>query len=190
MDSEKSQSKKIAAKWRNISKDYERAAMSDINALFQIENNRELFHKVHDRICATRCEPMEPYESYSRRLSEGERYVILTWCFVAETSNGGIHQFLTNATGDNAEKTRETLYAIGATIAAQTLDAVRRVLFDGKPIPSDSVLREEILSEWERKHPEKTVYHFLDHYERLLGLSESVDDAIAGYIRNHYEMFC
>jgi hypothetical protein len=79
--------KKLAAKWRGISTVYEHAAMSDPDALFQIENDRELFHKIRHWICAAKYEPMESYRSYSSRLSEGERYVILSWGFFAETTD-------------------------------------------------------------------------------------------------------
>jgi hypothetical protein len=165
------------------------AATSDINALLQIEGNRELFHKVRDWIFATKCGPMEPYESYSQRLSEGERYVILAWCFVAETTNGGIHQYLTNSTGDLAEETRPVLREIGATLAAEALDAARKTLFGGKPIPADGELRDNILSAWDEKHGEGAAYDFLDKFDGELGCCESVDDAIAKYIRSHPEMF-
>ena len=122
-------------------------------------------------------------------MSEGERYVILVWGFVAETTNGGIHQFLTNSTGDYAEETREVLNRIGATQAAEALDAASEVLFGDKPIPSDRALRNDILSTWDEKHGKDAALFFLDRFDRLLGDCESVDDAIAGYIRDHYEMF-
>jgi Domain of unknown function (DUF4375) len=183
-----------AAKWKGISAVYEQAAMSDLNALFQIENDRELFHKVRDWIFAAKCEPMESYNSYSPRLSEGERYVILAWGFVAETTNGGIHQFLTNATGDHAEETREAMHRIGATLAAKTLDATREALFGDKPIPSDPILREDVLSAWDDKHGKGSANRFLDKYDRDLyegefGEIESIEKAIAGYIRDNHEMF-
>jgi Domain of unknown function (DUF4375) len=137
---------------------------------------------------------MEPYNSYSSRLSEGERYVILAWGFVAETTNGGIYQFLTNAAGDHAEETREVMHGIGAALAAKALDATREVLFAGEPIPSDPMLREDILSAWDDKHGKGSANRFLDQYDGDLyegesGEIESVEKAIAGYIRDHYETF-
>lgn len=194
MESDDAHRRRRAAKWKGISKIYEQAALSDLNALLQIENDRELFHKVRDWVFAAKCEPMEPFHSYSSRLSEGELYVILAWGFVAETTNGGIHQFLTNATGDHAEETREAMHKIGATLAARALDATREVLFGGKPIPSDPMLRENILSAWDDKHGKGGANRFLDKYDGDLyegesGEIESVEKAIAGYIRDHYDMF-
>ena len=132
---------------------------------------------------------MEPYDSYAPRLSEGERYVVLAWGFVAETMNGGLHQFLTNSTGDYAQETREALHAIGAILAVEALDAARLVLFGGNPIPRDPLAREHILSEWDKVHGEDAAYEFLGRYDGQLDHCESVNEAIAGYIREHYEMF-
>jgi hypothetical protein len=190
MDLNNAKRKQLAAKWSGISTFYEQAAMWDVNAILQIENNRELFNKLRDWICATKCEPMETYASYGPRLSEGERYVIHSWAFVAETNNGGIHQYLTNSSGDYAEETRAIMHKIGATLAAEALDSARQVLFGGKPIPSDHVFREEILSEWDQKHGKNAANDFLDHYDGLLGHCESVEEAIGGYVRNHHKMFC
>jgi len=194
MESDDTHRRRRAAKWKGISTVYQQAAMSDLNALLRIQNDRELFHRVRDWIVAAKCEPMESYNSYSSRLSEGERSVILAWGFVAETTNGGIYQFLTNATGDCAEETREAMHRIGATLAAKALDATREVLFGGKPIPSDPMLREDILSAWDVKHGNGSANKFLDKYDGDLyegenGEIESVEKAIAGYIRDHYEMF-
>jgi len=81
------------------------------------------------------------------------------------------------------------MHRIGATLAAEALDATREVLFGDKPIPSDPMLREDILSAWDAKHGKNAAYDFLDRFDGLLEHCKSVEDAIAGYIRDHYEMF-
>jgi len=194
MESDDALRRQRAEKWKGISPAYAQAAMADLNALLRIENDRELFHKVRDWIVAAKCEPMEPYDSYSPRLSEGERCVILAWGFVVETTNGGLHQFLTNSTGDHAEETREAMRRIGAELAARALDSTREILFGGNPIPSDPALREDILSAWDDKHGNGSAAGFLDKHDEALyegesGEIESVERAIAGFIRTHHEMF-
>jgi hypothetical protein len=83
-----------------------------------------------------------------------------------------IHQFLTNSAGDHAEETREAMHRIGAKQAAEALEAAGMVLFDGKPVPSDGSLREDILSAWDEKHGEGAAYDFLDRFDELLGNCE------------------
>jgi hypothetical protein len=163
--------------------------MSELDAIFEIRSERRLFHKMRDWIFEHKCRPMEAYASYSPRLSEAERHVILAWGFVAETTNGGLHQFLTNSTGDHAEETRAMMHKIGAKLASDGLDAIHKVFFSNQPIPSDRAVRNQVLSEWEAKHGEKVADEFLDKFDQQLGWCESVDDAIAQYIREHRKMF-
>jgi hypothetical protein len=163
--------------------------MSELDAIFQIKNDRRLFHKLRDWIFETKCRPMESFASFSPRLTEGERYVILAWGFVAETTSGGLHQFLTNSTGDHAEATRDAMHQIGATLAAKALDAMHQVPFGNQPIPSERSVRCNVLSTWEEQHGIKQADDFLDRFDGELGNCESVDEAIARYVREHREMF-
>ncbi len=163
--------------------------MSELDAIFQIKNKRRLFHKLRDWIFESKCRPMESFASYSSSLSEGERYVILAWGFMAETTNGGLHQFLTNSTGDHAEETRDAMHKIGAAVAAGALDAIHKVLFGNQPMPSERSVRCNVLSEWEKQHGKKEADDFLDRFDGELGHCESVENAVAAYVRGHREMF-
>jgi hypothetical protein len=171
--------------------------MSQLDAIFQTESNRQLMCKMFDWIDTTKCRSLEQYSSYASylpRLSECERYVILVWLFVGEVENGGIHQFLTNSTGESAEEARKVMHKIGATKAAKALDEVSSVFFENMPIPSDPALIDDILSEWDDKHGKGSANSFLDKYDAELydgpnGNCESVVNAIALYIRSHKEMF-
>jgi hypothetical protein len=160
--------------------------MSQLDAIFESQYAHELFQKIRDRIFETKCGHLEPFESYSKRLTEGERIVILVTGFVWEVTNGGLSQFLGNSTGDYAEETRAVMRKIGATAAADALDDVHRVIFDGKPIPADRSTRCDILFAWEEQDDERADAFFAKH---KLGWCETVEDAVAQYIRTHREMF-
>ena len=92
--------------------------MKELEAIFQSQYAHELYHGIHDRIFEIKCGHLEPFESYSKRLSDGERFVILVNGFIWEVTNGGLSQFLSNSTGDYAEETRQVMRTIGATAAA------------------------------------------------------------------------
>src|SRR5262249_54451764 len=111
--------------------------MQPLDEIFQSEYAHDLFQGMQKRIFQTKCGHLEPFESYSKRLSEGERAVILVYGFIAEVTNGGLEQFLSNSSGDYAEETRKVMRTIGATAAADALDGVRTEVFGGSPIPTD-----------------------------------------------------
>jgi len=129
---------------------------------------------------------LEPFESYSKRLSEGERTVILVYGFIAEVTNGGLEQFLSNSSGDYAEETRQVMRTIEATAAADALDDVRAEIFGGSPIPAERSARCDMLFEWEEQDEGRASAFYAKH---KLGWCESVEMAVALYIRGHREMF-
>jgi hypothetical protein len=160
--------------------------MKELEAIFSSEYAHELYHGIRDRIFEMKCGHLEPFESYSERLSAGERIVILVNGFIWEVTNGGLSQFLSNSTGDYAEETRQAMRTIGATAAADALDDVRAVIFGGSPIPADRETRCDILFEWDEQDEERARTFFAKHE---LGWCEPVELAIALYIRSHKEMF-
>lgn len=73
-----------------------------------------------------------------------ERDFILTWWLEAEASNGSLHQYFSNSTGDSALDTVTALDRIGAPRAADILrDAIK--LFGDGPYPTDRNERNKIL---------------------------------------------
>ena len=60
--------------------------------------------------------------------------------------------FNQNSSGDLAEETRSVMRLIGATLAAEGLDAACNTFFGGTPIPADRKLRNDLLSAWDAKH--------------------------------------
>jgi len=160
--------------------------MPTLDELFQSKYAHELFQGVRKRIFETKCGHLEPFESYSKRLSEGERIVVLVTGFIWEVTNGGLSQFLGNSTGDYAEETRQVMHTIGATAAVDALDDVRAVIFAGSPIPADRSNRCDILFAWEEQDEDRSNAFYAKHD---LGWCEPVELAVALYIRSHREMF-
>ncbi len=160
--------------------------MADLDTIFKSQHVHELYHGIRDRIFETKCGHLEPFESYSKRLSEGERIVIHVNSFIWEVTNGGLSQFLSNSSGDYAEDTRLAMRTIGATAAVDALDDVRTVIFGGSPIPTDREARCDILFDWEEQDEARARAFFAKH---ALGWCESVELAVALYIRSHREMF-
>ena len=162
--------------------------MADLDTILKSEYAHELYHGIRDRIFETKCGHLEPFESYSKRLTAGERIVILVNSFIWEVTNGGLSQFLCNPDGDLAEDTLQAMRTIKATAAADALEDVRRVIFGGLPIPSDPKTRCDIFTEWEEQDEDRARAFFTRHDEAL-GWCESVELAVALYIRAHKDMF-
>lgn len=73
-----------------------------------------------------------------------ERDFILVWWLEAEASNGTLHQYFSNSTGDSAVDTLGALDRIGAQCAANVLrDALK--LFGEGPYPTDRTRRNKAL---------------------------------------------
>src|SRR5262245_34705928 len=120
--------------------------MPDLETILQSEYAHQVFQGIRDHIFETKCGHLEEFESYSKRLTDGERYVVLVNSFIWENTNGGLNQFLTN---DNLiEETRQAMHAINAATAATALDEVRSIVFNNKPIPADGNIRCDILLAW------------------------------------------
>jgi hypothetical protein len=107
--------------------------MSEIETILETEYPYQLFEKILYRIWEAKCESFEPFESYSTRLTEGERIVILLSAFMDDYTNGNWSQYLTNPDGRFAEQTRLALRQIGAIAAADALDDVRHTIFGDAP---------------------------------------------------------
>ena len=73
-----------------------------------------------------------------------ERDFILTWWLEAEASNGSLHQYFANSTGDSAADALAALERIGASRAATVLRDAMKLFGDG-PYPTDRAKRNELL---------------------------------------------
>ena len=73
-----------------------------------------------------------------------ERDFILTWWLEAEASNGSLHQYFANSTGDSAIDALAALERIGAPRAAEVLREAMKLFGDG-PYPIDRAKRNTVL---------------------------------------------
>lgn len=160
--------------------------MANLDKIFKKDDPHEVLLGIREHIDSTKCGHSEPYESYSKRLSEGERIVVLISMFVLEVANGGLAQFLSNSSGDLTEEVRSAMDKIGATTALAALDDVRKEIFDGLPIPTDRETRCDILIAWEEDDEDRAEKFYKKH---RLGWCEPVEEAVVKYIRSHKEMF-
>lgn len=159
--------------------------MADLQHILENENPSVFFQKTCDRITDLRCGSGEPYESYSKKMSDEERVVILAYFFVLEVANGGLSQFLGNSSGDLAEETCAAMHVIGASLAADALEDARAVIFGDSPIPTDRSLRCDILFAWEEDESRAEAFY----RKHRLGWCEPVEQAAALYIRTHKDSF-
>lgn len=74
-----------------------------------------------------------------------ERDFILTWWLEVEASNGSLHQYFANSTGDSATDASDALERIGAPRAASVLRDAMKLFGDG-PYPADRADRNKILN--------------------------------------------
>ena|SRR5687767_14486977 len=78
-------------------------------------------------------------------LTEAELGLFTIYWFVAETNNGGVHQFLFNDSGEHAQAALRYLEQIGTT---RTASILRRAiaLFPGGTVPTDRKARRTLLN--------------------------------------------
>lgn len=101
-----------------------------------------------------------------------ERDFILVWWLEAEASNGSLHQYFANSTGDAAIDTLAALDRIGAPRAAIVLRDAMKLFGDG-PYPIDRAERNAILNSLhERDDDGNETFDRLT--DRLLDESEDV----------------
>lgn len=79
---------------------------------------------------------------YERLLDE-ERDFILSWWLEGEASNGTLHQYFSNSTGDSAVDAHAALRRLGATNAAKVLQEA--ISLFGHEFPIDRTTRNDLL---------------------------------------------
>lgn len=121
-----------------------------------------------------------------RRLSPGERGLLLTRGMLDEVHNGGIHQYLWNSAGDDAEELRGFLHDAGMEEAAGFLDQVAE-LFPDRHIPGERALRQARLEEIEDAQASPTSFDQMSR--RLVALSPAFSRALLRYVQEHPEEF-
>jgi hypothetical protein len=122
------------------------------------------------------------------KLSAGEQlFHELFFGLDGEVENGGLHQYLSNSSGDDAERVREHLARIGARDTLAALDRVR-VLFDGDAFPENRQQRTAALRAAEQERDEfGELFEAADHaYARA---APDLHCRLMDYVESHQPEF-
>jgi ribosomal protein L7/L12 len=121
-----------------------------------------------------------------RKLSPGERGLLLCRAMLDEVHNGGLDQYLWNSAGDDAEELRGFLRRAGMNEAAGFLDKVAE-LFPDCHIPCERQVRQTRLDEIADVPPSTTMMDEMSR--RLVALSPSFARPLLRYVEAHREEF-
>jgi len=122
-------------------------------------------------------------------LTHGEQLVYTLICDLdGEVKNGGLHQYLTNSSGDRAEDVKGYLSELGATELRSMFDEVS-LFFPDRVIPKDRAEREAVL--WPRDEPAKSA--IMDQVEvierRYVGYWDDLWQRVMDYVEAHRAEF-
>ena len=122
-------------------------------------------------------------------LTHGEQLVHTLICDLdGEVKNGGLHQYLTNSSGDRAEDVKGYLSELGATELRSMFDEIS-TLFPDRVISRDRVEREAVL--WPRDEPTKLA--IMDQVEvierRYVGYWNDLWLRVMDYVEAHQAEF-
>jgi len=122
-------------------------------------------------------------------LTHGEQLAFTLICDLdGEVKNGGLHQYLTNSSGDRAEGVKAYLSELGATELRAMFDEIS-AFFPGGVIPKDRVEREAVL--WPPDEP--TRFSVMDRVElierRYAGYWNDLWCRVMDYVEAHRTEF-
>ena len=92
-------------------------------------------------------------------LPAAERLYYLINVLCGEVHNGGFDQFFSNSSGNRFSDTTVALEEVGAQHSLELLMQAKTILFGGKDVPGDRVVRCEMMPTWEESHPEYSAAH-------------------------------
>jgi hypothetical protein len=113
------------------------------------------------------------------RLEPEERTYAMLWAFEAECSNGTLHQFFYNSTGDMAPEILQCLQGIGASRAHAILSSAMAKF--GPTYPTDRALRQENL-----RSMSDGIDAFTELNDRLFRESEDLRDLSLSQVADCY----
>lgn len=119
-------------------------------------------------------------------LRHGERLVWQIYWLLCEVNNGGIDQYLTNSSGDDAQETIGFLKDIRATTTCRLLQSIAEI-FPSGIIPKDREKRCELLSLWEQKSPTQAEVFFTKVTDAFHDRNEDLTKLTLAYVRKHPE---
>ena len=116
-------------------------------------------------------------------LTEAEAGLVGMYWFVAETNNGGVHQFFFNDSGQLAVPALRYLEQVGAS---QTASILRRAiaLFSNGKVPTDQQERREVLEKMEDQG-----ISFATPTSELFSCGEDVNAFHVAFATAHPELF-
>ena len=121
------------------------------------------------------------YQSFTR----GERLYYSVWWFMAETNNGGLHQFFFNDSGAYATDALWSLESVGSS---KTADILRRaiMIFPESRVPTDILERRQVLCDL----PDELQWDRLGELTtEFFQTREPIAEGVEAYIRQHPEEF-
>jgi hypothetical protein len=121
------------------------------------------------------------YDSFT----PGERLYFTIWWFMAETNNGGLHQFFFNDAGAYAADAFRSLELVGAS---KTADILRRamMIFPESRVPTDILERRELLCDL----PDELQWGRIGELTtELFQTREPIAEGVEDYIRQHPDEF-
>jgi hypothetical protein len=146
------------------------------------DKDRALFLETASYINAYEINPARSITEQQSRLTDGEAAVVLGLAFILEVGNGGISQYLTNSSGDDAELALRLFQRLGIKDAASPLDRAKKIIFAGRPIPTNDGERYEIVSAWEMAN-EPDTDRIVREIEGHIGFGEQIESQLGAYVR-------
>jgi hypothetical protein len=148
------------------------------------ERDAALFRETSSYINAYKINTARNISAQRSGLTDGEAAVILAHEFISEVLSGSIAQYLSSASGDDAELALSLFRKLGIDGAASALERAKTIIFGGHPIPSDDTERNDIVSAWEQAN-EAEVDRIVRQIEGDIGWGEKIQAQLAAYIRQH-----
>lgn len=152
------------------------------------EKDAALFRETSSYITAYKINPARNISAQRSGLTDGESAVVLAHEFISEVLSGSIAQYLSSASGDDAELALNLFRKLGIDGAALALERAKTIIFGGHPIPSDDTERNDIVSAWEQAN-EAEVDRIVRQIEGDIGWGEKIQAQLAAYIRQHPDQF-
>lgn len=152
------------------------------------EKDAALFRETSSYITAYKINSARNISAQRIGLTDGEAAVVLAHEFISEVLSGSIAQYLSSASGDDAELALNLYRKLGIDGAALALERAKTIIFGGHPIPSDDTERNDIVSAWEQAN-EAEVDRIVRQIEGDIGWGEKIQAQLAAYIRQHPDQF-
>lgn len=111
-----------------------------IDVIWSIGDKTNFINAMYDWLCK-KCEDGDQIEE----LSDAEKIFYMNTVLEVEVNNGGFSQYFFNSSGDFANETLHSLYAIGAVHTANIYTTVLKVV--GGVLPKDRSERQDLLEE-------------------------------------------